>query len=50
MAATTRQKSGWITANIVVILLVLIPVLWIFSLSTVCGDRSSTNPQAVDLV
>jgi len=33
MAATTRQKSGWITANIVVILLVLIPVLWIFSLS-----------------
>src|SRR6516162_4032116 len=33
MAATTRQKSGWITANIVVILLVLIPVVWIFSLS-----------------
>src|SRR6516162_3536408 len=33
MAATTRQKSGWITANIVVILLVLIPVLWIVSLS-----------------
>ena len=33
MAATTRQKSGWITANLVVILLVLIPVLWIFSLS-----------------
>ena len=33
MAATTRQKSGWITANIVVIVLVLIPVLWIFSLS-----------------
>ena len=33
MAATTRQKSGWITANIVTILLVLIPVLWIVSLS-----------------
>ena len=33
MAATTRQKSGWITANTVTILLVLIPVLWIFSLS-----------------
>src|ERR1700757_3058365 len=33
MAATTRQKSGWITANSVTILLVLIPVLWIFSLS-----------------
>ena len=26
MAATTRQKVGWITANIVTILLVLIPV------------------------
>ncbi|HSS87984.1 MAG TPA: carbohydrate ABC transporter permease [Streptosporangiaceae bacterium] len=33
MAATTRQKSGWITANFVTILLVLIPVLWIVSLS-----------------
>jgi multiple sugar transport system permease protein len=33
MAATTRQKSGWISANVVVILLVLIPVVWIFSLS-----------------
>jgi multiple sugar transport system permease protein len=33
MAATTRQKSGWITANLVTILLVLIPVAWIFSLS-----------------
>ena len=33
MAATTRQKSGWITANIVTILVMLIPVLWIFSLS-----------------
>ena len=31
--ATTRQKSGWITANLVTILLVLIPVVWIFSLS-----------------
>jgi len=33
MAATTRQKSGWITANLVTTLLVLIPVVWIFSLS-----------------
>ena len=33
MATTTRQKSGWITANLVTSLLVLIPVLWIFSLS-----------------
>jgi multiple sugar transport system permease protein len=33
MAATTRQKSGWTVANIVTILLVLIPVLWIVSLS-----------------
>ena len=33
MAATTRQKSGWITANIVTILVMLIPVVWIFSLS-----------------
>ena len=33
MAVTTRQKSGWITANTVTILLVLIPVAWIFSLS-----------------
>ena len=33
MAATTRQKSGWIVANIVTILLVLIPVVWIASLS-----------------
>src|SRR5258708_10274240 len=33
MAATTRQKSGWITANRVTILLVLIPVVWISSLS-----------------
>ena len=33
MATTSRQKSGWITANTVTILLVLIPVLWIFSLS-----------------
>lgn len=31
--ATARQKSGWITANLVTILLVLIPVVWIFSLS-----------------
>ena len=31
--ATTRQKSGWITANVVTMLLVLIPVVWIASLS-----------------
>jgi len=43
MAATTRQKSGWITANIIVILLVLIPVVWIASLSF--KDPSTiTNP------
>ena len=43
MAATTRQKSGWITANVVVILLVLIPVVWIASLSF--KDPSTiTNP------
>ena len=43
MAATTRQKSGWITANIVVMLLVLIPVVWIASLSF--KDPSTiTNP------
>jgi trehalose/maltose transport system permease protein len=33
MAATKKQKSGWITANVVTILLVLIPVVWIISLS-----------------
>jgi multiple sugar transport system permease protein len=33
MPATTRQKSGWISANIVTILVMLIPVVWIFSLS-----------------
>ncbi len=33
MAATTRQRSGWATANVVTMLLVLIPVLWILSLS-----------------
>jgi len=33
MAATVRQKSGWITANIVTMLVMLIPVLWICSLS-----------------
>ena len=33
MATTTKQKVGWSTVNIVVILLVLIPVLWIVSLS-----------------
>ena len=41
--ATTRQKSGWITANVVTILLVLIPVVWIASLSF--KDPSTiTNP------
>jgi multiple sugar transport system permease protein len=33
MAATTRQRSGWGTANLVAIILALIPVLWILSLS-----------------
>jgi multiple sugar transport system permease protein len=33
MAATVRQKSGWMTANIVTMLVMLIPVVWIFSLS-----------------
>jgi multiple sugar transport system permease protein len=34
MAATTaRQRAGWGTANVVAILLALIPVLWIVSLS-----------------
>jgi multiple sugar transport system permease protein len=33
MAATARQKSGWVTANVVTIALMLIPVAWIFSLS-----------------
>ncbi len=33
MATTVKQKVGWSTANIVVILLVIIPVLWIVSLS-----------------
>jgi multiple sugar transport system permease protein len=33
MAATAKQKSGWMTANIVTMLVMLIPVVWIFSLS-----------------
>jgi multiple sugar transport system permease protein len=33
MAATAKQKSGWITANVITMLVMLIPVLWIFSLS-----------------
>jgi multiple sugar transport system permease protein len=33
MAATAKQKSGWITANFVTMLVMLIPVVWIFSLS-----------------
>jgi len=33
MAATAKQKSGWITANVAVMLVMLIPVVWIFSLS-----------------
>ena len=33
MAATVPQKVGWSAANIIVILLALIPILWILSLS-----------------
>ena len=33
MATTARQKVGWSVANIVTIVLVLIPVVWIVSLS-----------------
>jgi multiple sugar transport system permease protein len=33
MAATTQQKVGWGTANTVVVVLAMIPVLWIMSLS-----------------
>jgi multiple sugar transport system permease protein len=33
MAATTQQRAGWSVANIVAILLALIPVVWIASLS-----------------
>jgi len=33
MAATVRQKSGWITANVLTTLVMLIPVVWIASLS-----------------
>src|SRR6476619_960257 len=33
MAATSKQKVGWGTANVLVILLSIIPVLWIVSLS-----------------
>jgi multiple sugar transport system permease protein len=33
MAATARQKVGWSVANIVTIVLVLIPLVWIISLS-----------------
>ncbi|HEV2451479.1 MAG TPA: carbohydrate ABC transporter permease [Streptosporangiaceae bacterium] len=33
MAATARQRTGWTTANIVAIVLALIPVVWILSLS-----------------
>jgi multiple sugar transport system permease protein len=33
MAATTQQRVGWSVANIVAILLALIPVVWIASLS-----------------
>jgi multiple sugar transport system permease protein len=33
MAVTARQKVGWGTANTVVVLLALVPVLWIVSLS-----------------
>jgi multiple sugar transport system permease protein len=44
MAVTARQKVGWATANTVVVLLALVPVLWIVSLSfkspTTIGDGS----------
>ena len=33
MAATAKQKSGWITANVLTMLVMLVPVVWIFSLS-----------------
>jgi multiple sugar transport system permease protein len=33
MAVTARQKVGWATANTVVVVLALVPVLWIVSLS-----------------
>jgi multiple sugar transport system permease protein len=33
MATTAKQKAGWGVANVLVILLALIPVLWIVSLS-----------------
>ena len=33
MAVTTKQKAGWGAANIVVVLLAIVPVLWIVSLS-----------------
>src|SRR5215469_5199781 len=43
MAATAKQKSGWIAANTITMLVMLIPVLWIFSLSF--KDPSTiTNP------
>ena len=32
-ALTVRQRTGWATANFVVIALALIPVLWLVSLS-----------------
>jgi multiple sugar transport system permease protein len=33
MATTAKQKAGWGTANVIVILISIIPVLWILSLS-----------------
>jgi multiple sugar transport system permease protein len=33
MAATVKQKSGWIAANTITMLVMLIPVVWICSLS-----------------
>ena len=33
MAATTQQKVGWSVANVVTVVLVLIPLVWIISLS-----------------
>jgi multiple sugar transport system permease protein len=33
MAATTQQRIGWSVANVVTVVLVLIPLVWIISLS-----------------
>jgi hypothetical protein len=47
-AITPRQRTGWATANFVVLALALIPVLWLVSLSfktpTAVLDPSSSRP------